>query len=100
MCEMVQGGRTWFGTLTVEPTRRYLIVCEAEKLAGKPLSELSEAQRYAEQWRVLGAEITRAMKRLRKSLEKKKAAFRFCLVSEPHQDGFPHAHFLLTETEG
>lgn len=98
MSEMIQGGRTWFGTMTVAPERRYLMLCEAEQRVGE-FSKLTQPQRYAALWDVLGAEITRYFKRVRKAVGPS-VRIRYCLVSEPHADDFPHAHFLLTEQVG
>lgn len=88
--------RTWFGTLTVAPTMRFQLECEAELRlhpGGETLRDLTPSERYRLIADYLGKEVTRYLKRLRKS----GARFRYLLVFEAHKDGFPHCHLLLHE---
>lgn len=95
--ELKAAHRTWFATLTVRPDERFVATMQASALAvsaghGTWASMSSENQfRYLV--KVLGGEIDKFLKRVRKS----GAAFRYLLVSEAHKDGFPHFHLLIHE---
>ncbi len=90
--------RTWFGTLTVAPEHRLRILWEAERKhlrrGGESLSSLSHAETFRLAADELGKEVTRWLKRLRKS-----GPLRYLLVFEAHKDGFPHVHLLIHEQE-
>lgn len=95
--EMVQADRNWFGTLTVEPHRRY--VCQARAAASwGPEFGPGHPQFFQEMWAELARECQLWLKRVRKSVPDSR--LRFMLVAEPHSDGFPHAHLLIHEVEG
>lgn len=90
--------RTWFGTLTVSPERRFqakLMADKREALRGNgSLSSLTSVERTRAIASVLNPEVTRWLKRVRKQSG---ANLRYLLVCEPHKDGFPHFHLLLHE---
>lgn len=90
--------RTWFGTLTVSPERRFQAKLLADKRSttrrGEALSELSSVERTRAIAAELNPEVTRWLKRVRKQSG---AKLRYLLVCEPHKDGFPHFHLLLHE---
>lgn len=94
--EIAESKRTWFGTLTLAPEHRVRGEIFAERLArtnGSDWSSLTKEERTAlagEHW---ANDLTRYIKRLRK-----KHAFRYLLVVEPHKDGTPHWHILIHET--
>lgn len=94
--EISVSNRTWFGTLTVEPHRRFQLEVEAEtrlRVCNETLSDLTPSERYRTIANHLGKEVTRWLKRLRKT-----GSFRYLLVFEAHKDGYPHCHILLHET--
>lgn len=94
--ETILAPRTWFGTLTVRPSEHYLAQCavtaylEARSI---PTGEVSDDRLF----RLLAAreatEITKMFKRFRKS----GMQFRYLVVTEMHQSGYPHFHVLLHE---
>jgi hypothetical protein len=94
--ELAAAPRTWFITLTFRPEEHYRVRCAVH------LRLLARSQTWEEttedfRFRLLatecGREITRYLKRLRKS----DARFRYCLVAEAHKSGLPHFHMLLHE---
>lgn len=95
--EILASQRNWFGTLTVDPDRRFLLAEAARKRIRSRLSEDSSAQLYGELVRLLNREATLMLKRLRTGTG---AKLRYLLVWEAHKDGFPHAHVLVHEIAG
>lgn len=89
--------RTWFGTLTVRPdvrtSRLYAAHLEVSRKRGERWCDLSGDEQYGYVVNALSRDVTLALKRLRKH-----ASFRYLLVSEAHEDGFPHFHVLLHES--
>lgn len=96
--EVRNASRTWFGTLTVGPDRRLWASAKADQLCrqrrAESLSSLTPIERTKAIAAQLQPEVTRWLKRVRKQ---SKARFRYLLVSEAHEDGFPHFHLLLHE---
>lgn len=96
--EVRSASRTWFGTLTVGPDRRFWAKCKATNTVLQRRCEAFEKLSPRERTRALDAEIspeiTRWLKRVRKASS---APLRYLLVCEPHKDGFPHYHLLLHE---
>lgn len=91
--------RTWFGTLTIEPDRRFLILNEAcRHLArqGVDLDALSSEEIFAEKHKIISKEITRFVKRIRKNSG---SSLRLLCVAEVHKDGEPHYHLLIHEQD-
>jgi hypothetical protein len=90
--------RTWFGTLTVAPDRRFQAMCMADREAtirrAERLDAMSDIERTKLVAKQLAPEVTRWLKRVRKQ---SKASLRYLLVVEPHKDGFPHFHLLMHE---
>lgn len=89
--------RTWFGTLTVAPHMRFQVECIAEtslRVGGEYLSDLSDTERFAYLASHLGMQVTRFLKRVRKTIP----GLRYLLVFEKHKDGWPHVHLLLHES--
>lgn len=101
IAEVRQSRRTWFGTLTVGPERRFWAKALAESTAirrgHKGFGHMTPTERTKAIAAVLGPEVTRWLKRVRKSSS---AELRYLLVVEPHKDGFPHFHILLHERGG
>lgn len=91
--------RTWFGTLTVSPERRFQATLLAERKALRRRCESLDALTATERTKLIAAElnpeVTRWLKRVRKQSG---AALRYLLVVEAHADGFPHFHLVLHET--
>lgn len=100
VAELTASTRTWFGTLTVSPDNRVRALYQAQikcSRVGSDWSELDDKRRFAELIAVLGPEVGKMLKRVRKNCG---VSFRYLLVAESHKDGFPHFHLLLHEHEG
>lgn len=98
--EMSRAQRTWFGTLTLRPDIRFLVLSRARhRLAAQSIDfdTLNEDERFAELVREVNPSITRYFKRVRKESG---SAMRYLLVSEAHKDGMPHWHCLIHEVAG
>lgn len=96
--------RTWFGTLTCRPDVHVWIdqSCATRK---RDFWEQPLGKKFAAQAEVLGAEVTKYLKRIRKESGHK---LRYLLVTELHDGektsdfmrGRPHIHMLLHEFAG
>jgi hypothetical protein len=98
--EIAASQRTWFGTLTLKPATRFLVLSRARhRLAAQSIDfdTLNEDERFAELVREVNPSITRYWKRVRKESG---ANLRYMLVTEAHKDGAPHWHFLCHEVPG
>lgn len=95
--EIQAARRTWFLTLTVAPEHRFRLGLIAERRWLRPgketLADLTPMETYRILVRILSEEVTRMLKRLRKS----SGPFRYLCVFEAHKDGFPHVHLLVHE---
>lgn len=95
--ELRLSARTWFTTLTLSPDFQYRAIAQAELHArsrGVRWAELDDDQRLSRRHAVIGQEITRFLKRLRKNAG---VPIRYLLVLERHKSGDPHYHLLLHE---
>lgn len=95
--EIRAAARTWFGTLTLSPDIRFLILSRARlRLAGQSIDydALSGDEQFKELIRECNPSLTRYLKRVRKESG---ASLRYLLVSEAHKDGMPHWHLLVHE---
>ena len=93
-------GRTWFGTLTLNPERQFLALVQARSAAAKSAvdwDELDEGERFRRVDRVIAAEIQKFLKRIRTNSE---ATLRYLVVCEQHKSGLPHYHCLVHEAVG
>lgn len=93
----LEGARTWFCTLTLAPDNQFLALCTARvRLAkqGVNFDELPDVEKFSRQVSVIGEEITRFIKRVRKNSA---AKIRYLIVAEAHQSGAPHFHMLIHE---
>lgn len=90
--------RSWFVTLTFRPEERVKLLYETiARVGGQgPWSRLSAVDRFRELLRTIGPLVTRWLKRLR-GPGRAKLRFRYLLVVEKHEDGWPHFHALLHE---
>lgn len=101
----LEGGRTWFVTLTFHPQQHYLLhTATRQRLSamGGNLDALAWSDRYAELLREYHREVDGFLSRLRMGLASrgwKKACFRYLAVPEPHKgtDIRVHYHLLLHE---
>lgn len=88
--------RTWFGTLTISPQWHERFAAAARLRSERRGNGVFEAlpldRQLHERHRVIGVELVKALKRLRK-----KHQFRFLMVLEAHVSGLPHYHMLLHE---
>lgn len=97
--ETIASPRSWFGTLTVNPAQRFLIVSGARQLAAEravQYDHLDDAGKFEYQSKVAGKELTKWIKRVRANSG---ATLRYCLVSERHKSGDPHWHVLCHEVK-
>lgn len=98
--ELLRSKRSWFGTLTLRPDEHYKVLCQARawcKSRGVDFDALSFGEQFAERHRVISAEITKFLKRVRKESG---AKLRYLLVAEHHKSGLPHYHVLVHEMAG
>ena len=86
--------RTWFGTLTLSPEAHYQMLCHA-RARHVEFDALSDCAQFAMRHVAISAELTKWLKRVRKSSG---ANLRYCLVAERHKSGLPHYHVLIHET--
>ena len=93
---MTQAKRTWFVTLTLRPSQRYICEAIAEKRDVALRSRTQDEQEKA-RFAVIVEEIQRFLKRIRKN---SKAKLRYICVQELHKSGEPHYHLLIHEVEG
>jgi hypothetical protein len=97
------GLRAWFGTLTFGPAARFRFLSQTRARldrSGCLLEGLNPVDRFAEQHRETGPEVTKYLKRLRKGNEAKKynsVRFKYMLSVEPHKDWSPHYHLMVHE---
>jgi len=89
--------RTWFGTLTVRPMDRVRYLYAAQLRNDRASSDSWDTQSSADQFRKLVQEINPEITRFLKRVRKNAASFRYLLVTEAHEDGFPHFHMLVHE---
>ena len=102
--ESAVSSRTWFGTLTFNPVERvkhlYRAQIRHQRQTGEQWANIGEAEQFRYIAAETGSEVTRYLKRIRKGyaeLDEAPVRFRYLLVSEAHEDGFPHHHLLLHE---
>jgi hypothetical protein len=92
-----EGGRTWFGTLTLTSDWQQELLDRAKLASDDPNAEWWEDpfcdERFNRVRLVLLEELKRYWKRLRKGGHK----FKYLAVFERHKSGLPHVHFLLHE---
>lgn len=104
MVEIEASNRTWFGTLTCKPDVHVWIDSVCSSKHGDFWS-MPQSKKFEMQAQVLGAEVTKYLKRLRKESGHR---FRYLLVTELHDGvrtseemrGRPHLHMLLHEYAG
>lgn len=93
--------RNWFGTLTIRPEDRVRYLYDAQLRNERATGDSWGATSYADQYRYLCMailpDVTKFLKRVRKNAG---TPFRYLLVTEAHEDGFPHLHMILHESEG
>lgn len=92
--------RTWFGTLTLEPSAHFKALSQARvALAreGIDFETLSGEEQLSERHKQIAPLITLFLKRIRK---RSGAKLRYMLVMEAHKSGLPHYHILIHESVG
>lgn len=97
--ELAASQRTWFITLTFNPTVQMQALNECRMALirnGLDFDALSVSQQFSERHQVLGKVVTLFLKRLRKQSN---ASVRYMLVAEAHESGAPHYHMLLHDSE-
>lgn len=92
--------RTWFVTLTLSPAEHFNMLLRAshrmEERCSGDFERLSDDGQFAERHREVSLELTKWLKRVRKSSG---APLRYCLVAEAHKSGLPHYHALVHELD-
>lgn len=95
--ELKRAARSWFATYTLSPHEHFNVLMrasEAERKRGNRFEELSEDEVFRARCSVLGTDLTRYVKRVRKESG---ARLRYLFVTERHQSGLPHLHALWHE---
>lgn len=98
------GARTWFGTLTLSPESRMLVLNLARRgkfrvpnwEQGLDFDALDDEQQFRAKHAIISDELTKFVKRVRKNSG---SVIRILVVAEAHKDGEPHYHLLVHETE-
>ncbi len=97
-------GRMWFVTINCDPEFREYLDLDAARRAHRAreiFSRLDAREKFRFRADALAAEASLYVKRLRKGYGRKAPCrFRFVCVVEPHEDWFPHAHFVVYEHGG
>lgn len=88
-------GRTWFGTMTLSPERRFLLLSEA-RARYADFDGWSPDRRCNTLADIAYTEVQRYLKRVRKESG---ATIKFMVVAEKHQDHTPHFHILVHEVD-
>lgn len=104
-CGRPETARTWFVTLTAQPTAQLEWSARAAarlRSGGTDPTRLNEDEWYAERCKEAGSELTKYVKRVRKDAGK---GLRALWVFEKHggggpHDGLPHIHGLVHEVRG
>jgi hypothetical protein len=97
LIECARARRTWLCTMTASPDDHYRYICAASRrgeTAGFEYDRLTVEEKYGEQCKEMGRDLTLFVKRLRKESG---AKLRAMWVFEPHKSGAPHIHGLLHE---
>lgn len=95
--EIRSAERTWFGSLTLNPTQhhRVLSACRAEAARnGDDFDKFPPSVQFAARHKCISREITLFLKRIRKESG---ASIRLLCVAEAHKSGLPHYHMLVHE---
>lgn len=94
--ETTMSTRTWFGTLTLSPDRQtWARYAALSRLSARGVASPTTDEIFAYSVAVIGEEITKFLKRVRKT-----APLRYLLVTEAHRSGLPHFHALIHEYQG
>ena len=94
--EITQAARTWFVTLTLQPSRLYL--CETvAKQRDIGYDERTQDEQDRARFAVIAEELQKFLKRIRKNSG---AKLRYLCVQELHKSGQPHYHLLIHEVSG
>lgn len=105
--ELRRASRTWFSTLTLAPEYQVQLTARCRLEAGQQgidFDAQSDAERFAQRVSLLGREVTKYLKRVRKNSG---ASFRYLVVFEQHDSeetspeyrGLPHVHLLIHELD-
>lgn len=95
-----EGGRTWFGTLTLAPEMQVELLLRARKRSKVPDAEWWQVADCEERYRRVCDEFLREVQKYWKRLRNDGHVFKYLAVFEPHKSGKPHCHFLLHELQG
>lgn len=99
LLETERAPRTWFATFTVRPDeqiRARYKACMAEANTGIVFERLPSDEQFRMVCGVLGSDITRYLKRVRKQTQ---CPLRYLFVAEKHKSGDPHWHALIHEVD-
>lgn len=98
VAEWEASARSWWGTLTLRPAAHDYYKRRAQQeqdIRANPFEGLDASGQFLARHRQIGVELTLWLKRVRKN---SKANFRYIIVSEAHESGLPHYHFMLSES--
>jgi len=122
--ELLAAPRTWFVTLTYDQAERQRVINTARVAVARhritpdkntlpvhavpsDFDALPINQQFAELAKVTARDATLWLKTVRKGRKnhaivslRDPIKYRYILVTEPHQDGFPHFHLLMNEIKG
>lgn len=106
MDEIITHPRTWFVTLTFSPEWQAKVTMLAAR-KDRRFDALTEAEQFSLRADVVAPEVTKWLKRLRATAERRAAAqdkalpkVRYLWVAEAHKSGLPHIHALVHEAIG
>lgn len=106
MDEIVTNERTWFVTLTLTPEHQARVTMLAAR-KDRRFDGLTEGEQFALRAEILGPELTKWLKRLRATAQRRADAqgqprpkIRYLWVFEAHKNGLPHVHALVHQVKG
>jgi hypothetical protein len=91
------GGRTWFGTLTLSAEWQAEFLDRARSIHCEPNASWWEEPHCDERFKLVRALLLKEVQRYWKRLRKDGHRFKYLVVFERHKSGLPHMHFLLHE---
>lgn len=103
--ELSMSDRTWFVTLTLSPEEQHRVFMEELAYRNSRGWRDTDFDKEADEWRLrcegVSKLLTKFLKRVRKPLAgEDDVSFRYVAVTEPHKNGLPHLHLLMTERAG
>jgi hypothetical protein len=91
------GGRTWFGTLTLDADWQEEFLHRARMAHGDPCAAWWDEPHCDERFARVRDELLKELQKYWKRLRKAGHRFKYLAVFERHKSGLPHVHWLLHE---